>query len=132
MTAVDRTDRAAQFITKLLQLTQEKKIEWRPSSSPRDDGRTAFLADVEGKTLRLYRYQKQAETYDTGDTGSLFGASSSKRRTRMAEVTCLEVMDLGLVTYTFEGLSGLSDLYDSAAFSASNVDALIDAILEKT
>jgi hypothetical protein len=37
-----------------------------------------------------------------------------------------------VVTYTFEGLSGLSDLYESAAYSASNVDALIDAVLEKT
>ena len=129
MTALDKTSRAAQFITKLLQLTQEKKIDWRASSSPRDDGRTAFEADVEGKTLRLYRYQKEVEEH--GDTGSLFGASP-KRRTRMGEVTCLEIVDFGLVTYTFEGLSGLSDLYDSAAYSASNVDALINAILERT
>jgi hypothetical protein len=130
MTLADRTDRAAQFITKLLQLTQEKKIEWRPTGSPRDDGRTAFLADVEGKTLRLYRYQKQSEGYEVTD---FFGSSpSTRKRNRMVEVTCLEVVDFGLVTYTFEGLSVLSDLYDSAAFSASNVDALIDAILEKT
>jgi hypothetical protein len=79
--------------------------------------------------LRLYRYQKEIEEY--GDTGSLFGVITPKRRTQMMEVTCLEVVDFGLVTYTFEGLSGLSDLYDGAAYSASNVDALIDAILER-
>jgi hypothetical protein len=81
--------------------------------------------DVEGKTLRLYKYRKQVEEYD------LFG-TSLKRLSRMAEVTCLEVLDLGLVTYTFEDLSALADLYDNAAYSASDVDGFIDAILEKT
>jgi hypothetical protein len=126
MTVLDKTSRAAQFITNLLQLTQEKKIDWAASLSPRDDGRTAFVADVEGKTLRLYRYQQQVDEF--ADTGMLFPA----RRSRTIDLTCLEVVDSGLVTYTFEGLSGLSDLYDSAAYSGSNVDALIDAILEKT
>lgn len=126
MTVLDKTTRAAQFITKLLQLTQEKKIDWVASLSPRDDGRTAFMAEVEGKTLRLYRYQEQVDEF--ADTGALFPT----RRRRAIDATCMEVVESGLVTYTFEGLSGLSDLYDSAAYSASNVDAFIDAILEKT
>jgi hypothetical protein len=49
----------------------------------------------------------------------------------MVEVTCLEVLDGGLVTYTFEGVSGLQDLYESVAYAASDVDALMDAVLEK-
>ena len=125
MTVLDKTSRAAQFITKLLQLTQEKKIDWAASPSPRDDGRTAFIADVEGKTLRLYQHQLQVDEFS--DTGFLFPT----RKGRTIDVTCLEILDFGLVTYTFEGLSGLSDLYDSAAYSASNVEALIDAILER-
>ena len=125
MTA-DKTSKAAQFITKHLQLTQEKRIEWKPERSPRNDSRTAFVADVEGKTLRLYKYSRQVQEYDLGMS------LTPRARTRMIETTCLEVMDDGLVTYTFEDVSGLWDLYESVAYAASNVDALMDAILERT
>jgi hypothetical protein len=61
------------------------------------------------------------------------GVSFTPRaRTRMIETTCLEVMDDGLVTYTFQDVSGLWDLYESVAYAASNVDALMDAVLERT
>jgi hypothetical protein len=121
MTALDRITRAAQFVTKLLQLTQEKRIEWRPLPSPRDDGRTAFEAEIEGKHLRLYRYQKEADPWLTFPL-----------KGRTAEVTCLELLEGDLVTYTFEGTSGLRDLYESAAYATSDVESLMDAVLEKS
>ncbi len=107
MTTADKTSKAAQFVTKLLQLTQEKRIEWRPVPSPRDDGRTAFVAEAEGKTLRIYKYGRQIEA------------------------TCLEILDGSLVTYTFEDVSGLWDLYEMVAYAASSVEELMDAILER-
>jgi hypothetical protein len=84
---------------------------------------------LRGKRCDSTDIKREAEEY--GDAGGFFGASP-KRSTRKADVTCLEILVFGLVTYTFDVLSGLSDLYDTAAYSASNVDALIDAILEKT
>ena len=51
-------------------------------------------------------------------------------RIRKVEKTVLEVLDGSLVTFTFEGMSGLRDLYDSVSFSASKVDELMDSVLK--
>lgn len=113
------TNRAAKFVTKLLQLTTEKKIQWAVSDSPRKDGRAAFVTELEGKRLRLYRYHDEISMHP-------WAAPTAR------DGTCLEVLDVDRVTYTFESVSGLRNLYDLVSYSTSRVDELVDAVLEKS
>jgi len=125
------TDKSVKFLAKLLELTQEKKLVWKAESSPR--GTTAFECRLENGTrsLRLYRYIEDVEVYDPQPYSRIQDMLTPKApRIRKVEKTVLEVLDGSLVTFTFEGMSGLRDLYDSVSFSASKVDELMDSVLK--
>jgi hypothetical protein len=62
--------------------------------------------------------------------GYFTGRASPK--TRFIHVAILEVLDdFGQASYSFDRTTGLDDLYDSAAFSASKVGELMDSILRR-
>jgi hypothetical protein len=130
---VEKLDKSVQFVAKLVQLTQDKKIKWDGVSSPRATGdkvsRAEFLTTVEDTKLRVFEATREVVLDAT--VGILFG-SRDQSKTRMVKVPILEVLDdQGRVTYTFENKTGLGDLYQAAAYSASKVDDLIDAVLRK-
>jgi hypothetical protein len=134
----ESNDRAVQFISKLVQLTQDRKLDWESRPSPKSKEQAAFFCEVAGKKLRLYRFSEQVPNpeYDiyTAAYPSTFITLGSRppepSRTKLIHGTVLEVLDeSGRASYTFENKTGLSDLYESAAYSASKVDQLIDSVL---
>ena len=122
-------EKSVQFISKLVQLTQDGRIEWVPTSSPRDKERAAFVAEVEGRRLRIYSYAQEVEA--TAFV-TVFGINAGSGP-RLVLRPVLEVLDdLGRVVFSFEGRAGISDLYESAAYSASKVEDLIETVLAKS
>jgi hypothetical protein len=131
--AAEKPDKSVQFIAKLVQLTQDKKIEWDSVSSPRTPGdkvvRAEFVTTVDGTKLRTFETTKEVQL---DFPATVFFTTHDAPKTRSVRVPILEVLDeQGRVTYTFESKTGLSDLYEAAAYSASKVDDLMDAILRK-
>lgn len=125
----ESADKAVRFIAKLVQMTQDRQIEWE-AAEPTQGSRkfSAFEAMVKGQRLRIYKYEKQEPI--RGLLGNLIEGSSSVTTMRNLRATTLEVVNAdGKVVYSFEGKTGLSDLYESAAYSASKVDHLIDSVL---
>jgi hypothetical protein len=139
---VAEPDRAVKFITKLVKLTQERKVEWGSTSSP-EAGGTAFMAEIDGRRIRLYQYSKEVPNPDYATFASPFSVTSSAAislfgpkppppQTILQAGTVLEIFDDGgRAAYKFENRTGLRDLYESASYSAAKVDDLIDSVLGK-
>jgi len=138
-------DRAAKFLAKLVKLTQERKVRWDSTPAPEQGSDTAFVAEIEGRRMRLYQYSKEIPNPDYANyaASTLTPAittftilSSTPRveppRTVVRSGTVLELFDdSGRSAYKFENRPGLRDLYESAAYSAAKVDDLIDSVLGK-
>jgi hypothetical protein len=136
-------DKTVRFISKLVQLTQDRKIEWQSAASPEQG--TAFLAVVGGRRIRIYKFSKEVPNPDyasyasptshvtTSSFGTIFGSTSAvPPKTILRSGAVLEVFDdAGRAAYKFENRTGLSDLYESASYSAAKVDDLMDAVLGK-
>ncbi len=62
-------DKAVRFISKLVQLTQSGRLEWRSTDHPdAEAGSAALTSEINGQNLRLYRYHKEIENPDYGAT----------------------------------------------------------------
>jgi hypothetical protein len=136
-------DRTVRFISKLVQLTQDKKIQWETSSSA-DRG---FIAKINARQVRLYKYSEEipnpayaqyADPYSIYSTstitiGGLFNQQRPEPpKTIITSGVILEVYDnAGRPAYKFDSTTGLYDLYESASYSAAKVDELIDSVLGK-
>jgi hypothetical protein len=125
----EKGDKSVQFISKLVQLTQEKSITWEPTALPGSDDSSlnavAYKTEVDGKELRLYRARRELSELDP--FGILYGGDEKKR-----VVSILEVLDeFGRAVYAFQDRAGLDDLYESASYSASKVDDLMDSVLRR-
>lgn len=132
--ATDTPDRSVQFIAKLVQLTQDREIRWTVVPAPDESSSqfsSAFVSNIDESQLRIRKVRREVRVDAmVSILGSIAGSSPAK--TRMTESVLLEVLDeFGQVSYTFDRTSGLSDLYESAAFSASKVDDLMDSILKR-
>lgn len=139
-------EKAVKFISKLVQLTQDKKVAWEVASSAPRDADSAFIANVEGRTLKIYRYSREIPNPDyeayvsrqstfalTISSATLFGSKEPPEppKTVLRSGTNLEVLDGNILAYRFSNKAGLSDLYESASYSAAKVDDLMDAVLKK-
>jgi len=128
--SADSTDRSVQFIAKLVQLTQDRKMRWQsiPHPNPESSGSAAYSASIEGKELRIYKTKREVLVGLDAIARAL--GREEKRRVTQA-VTILEILDdFGQAAFTFDHITGLNDLYQSAAYSASRVDDLMDAVLK--
>lgn len=137
---VPDSDRTVQFISKLVQLTQDKKLEWQALPSSSSGG--VFLAEVDDRQLRLYKYSEQvpvpagpssnviANTFSSIAKSTGFAYSTPTMMTKSGVRLAVSGKD-GVGLYTFDDIAGLSDLYESASYSAAQVDELIDFILKK-
>ena len=128
----EKKDKAVQFIAKLLRLTQAGSIEWNPVPSPRNPDETAYTAYLEDQRVRLYQYDEEVTVWGGGGSSlaEILGSRQGPEK-RIVRSTALEILTNGLVTYTFKNQAGLSDLYESAAYVASKVEDLMDAVLGK-
>ena len=125
-------DKSVQFIAKLVQLTQDKRLRWesapRPNQSEEAPSAAAFTASIEGKNLRLYKVKREVVA---DFLSGMFGPRDAPRR-RIIWTAILEILDeFGQATFTFERTTGLNDLYESASYSASRVDDLMDSVLRR-
>jgi hypothetical protein len=125
----DTPDRSVQFVAKLVQLTQERKVRWEPVRAPREESAkavgSAFTTSIDGRSLRIYKTERETVTF-VGFLGS-FG---EEPRRRIISTPILEVLDdFHQAAYSFERLTGLDDLYDAASYSASRVDDLMESVL---
>jgi hypothetical protein len=131
--ASDMADKPVQFIVKLVQLTQDGKLRWKSARSPEQDraktGPGAFVAEIDGRRLRLYKAKR--EIVYNPLSGFIF-SPPEEPRTRIIQISVLEVLDeFDQAAYSFEDMTGLNDLYEAAAYSASKVADLMDAVLAR-
>jgi hypothetical protein len=143
------SDKTVKFISKLVKLTQAGKLEWEPERPPRQGAETSFVTEVEGRRLQIYRYSDEipnpwymypnnsiittsANIFNpSGIFNQGIAAPQDTRQTIIKSGVVLEVFKDNLSVYKFDSISGLSDLYESAAFSGAKVGELMDAILAK-
>lgn len=105
-------DKTVSFISKLVQLTEEGSVKWWAVGSQSQDSEAAFETNVEGKTLRIYRYSKVSPNpeYATYTSGSVSVTSFSifpshnlpPPKTIIKNEAVMEVVDLsGRAVYRF-------------------------------
>ena len=142
--AKEDRDKSVRLISKLVQLTQDQHIKWQVGNTA-PGAETSFVSTVEERKLRIYRYSEKITNPDyisyTSPYNLFFGSSikssgllGTARPAPPETITragiVLEVLDeMNRPVFKFENRTGLSDLYESAAYSASKVDELIDAVL---
>jgi hypothetical protein len=141
------SDKTVKFISKLVKLTQDRRVDWTTSSPPRAGAETAFTTNIEGRKLRIYRYSNEVPNpdyaYFAGSTLSpriaplttadyLYGTQRIEPpKTILRSGIVLELIEDDRAVYTFDSVTGLSDLYEGASYSASKVGDLMDAVLGK-
>jgi hypothetical protein len=141
----EERDKSVRFISKLVQLTQDRKVKWEAVTAP-PNSEAAFATDIEGRKLRIFRYSERIPNPDyaaytspgltlgsTLTTLSILGTTKpAPPETVIRSGTILQIIDAqGRSVYKFENRTGLSDLYESASYSAAKVDELMDTILGK-
>lgn len=133
-------DRAVRFISKLVELTQKRVIKWRVEDAPEKGSPAAFSSKIDGRSVRIYRFSNEvpnpryAAFADRlgGITGSFFAPSVEPPKTLMRSMTILDVLDdEGRAAYSFKNIAGLSDLLETASYSAAKVDELMESVLSK-
>lgn len=140
MTESIERDKAVRFISKLVQLTREKKIEWQATTNT--DGNVAFRCEVEKRDLLISRYARELpnpayEAYNNpASAHSVIWAFSRSEPTKTifrAGVTLdfLDPSGSGRSLYKLDNTTGLSDLYESAAYVSSKAEDLMDAVIAK-
>lgn len=125
--AAEKPDKAVQFVAKLVQLTQDNELRWESAPNPKEgtdrSASAAFTTQIDGSRLRTYKVNREVRRESPFTTGG---------RPTTIRVVLLEVLDdFDQVTYTFSGITGLTDLYESASFSASKVNELMDSVLRR-
>lgn len=129
MAELNRASKTVQFISKLVQLTQDRKINWDVAGKQGESA--AFTATVEGRKIRIFRHTEQ-RPLEVGTTGTGLGGLLGVIPRQTIRKVGLEVLDeAGRTAYSFEDVTGLSDLYESASFSASKVAELMDSVLAR-
>lgn len=112
-------DKTTQFISKLVQLTRDGKLEWEASFvTPEDSVSTAYEATIDETRLRIYRAKRRVDT----------GFTSAVAFTTGVVLEVLDEMQRSL--YSFEDKAGINDLYESAAYSAAKIDDLVNSVLK--
>ncbi|HRF07772.1 MAG TPA: hypothetical protein PL193_03895 [Xanthobacteraceae bacterium] len=120
-------DKSVQFITKLVQLTQDGNLRWTPTPAVLSSANSsAFSTVINDRKLRIYLVQPKF-VGSTSALATILGTDSASRK-----IAVLELLDdFEQPVYSFERIAGLEDLYRSASFSASGVDDLINSVLER-
>ncbi|TJV05097.1 MAG: hypothetical protein E5Y12_10060 [Mesorhizobium sp.] len=131
-------DRAVKFISKLVQLTQSKLIEWDSITAPDDKLSAAFVADLEGRRIRIRKYSKEYpnpeyERYTQSPAIAAFIVSGREPpKTVLRSGIILEVLNnKGLPIYNFDNKTGLSDLLETASYSSAKIDDLMESVLSR-
>jgi hypothetical protein len=137
-------DVSLKFIAKLVRLTSEGSLRWASTPSPVESRNAlmpvsaAFRAELDGRTMRIY--QKRTTESGLTDTGMLGGGAfgggggllGADSQSMKVIVTVLELLnEFDQVNYKFEDLAGLSDLYEAAAFSASDLKDWMEGVLNR-
>lgn len=122
------TNRTVEFVSRLVRLSQEDRIKWRPVPPSRGDKNySAFQAKIGGRNLRI-----EETTQEIEDPSSVFMLSTRVSPRLMTTSAYLDVLDEdGRVMYTLRNVAGLSDLFRSAGAAASGIEELIDSVLRK-
>lgn len=100
----DSHDKAVKFIAKLLRMTQEKKLEWSPAPTG------GFFSQIEDRRL-----------FVTRDREGLYWEYT----------LVVSPLEEGAASYSFVDTTGLDDLWESARFTASKIEELMDTVLAK-
>ena len=137
--AKDTREKSVQFISKLVQLTQDGKLKWTAESPREDETVTPLKTTLEGRTLRISKYWKIVPNPDYERWAShepfsitIYDRDREPPKTVTRSGTVLELTDdYDRVVYRLENKTGLSDLYESAAFSGSKIDDLMNVVLGK-
>jgi hypothetical protein len=137
---ISEKDKLLKFVAKLIELTQEKKMNWSlknprpPLISDPDFAGTVFAAEFKSSFLGLYRRkEKFAKGFGVGVVASvlasqLYGDIQKEWRW----VTILEITDYANnCLWTFPKISGLDDLYNAVEYFVSGVGDLIDSVLRE-
>jgi hypothetical protein len=150
------SDKTVKFVAKLVQLTQDGRCNWTAEGSATGGGAN-LTASIDGASLRIYQnsevvenplwmYVHRDELQDSLSSNYVTLSPSINvwnRRVLSPKIKedvpativrkdiVLEVLKDGIPVYRFTDVTGLSDLYDSAAFSAAKVGDLMDAVLSK-
>jgi hypothetical protein len=131
-------DKTVRFIAKLIELSQNGTIVWSPTGRG-PSNYAIFETYVDDKKLRISKDEVQPPPPPPPTTTSggllsnlsLLSLGTSFSGSRMT-LYSLDVIDnQGRVVYSFGLRAGLSDLYESAAFSASGVNDLMNSVLSK-
>jgi hypothetical protein len=124
--AAPTQDKSIQFISKLVQLTQERGLEWQPARAPSTAHGAAFTTAIDGRKLRIYKVERTILTF----RGLLNTLSEPKERVELTPI--LEILDeYEQSTYSFENRTGLDDLYEAVSSSASKIADLMESVLQK-
>lgn len=109
-------DRNTKFISKLVEVSQRGKIEWRPH---RDGG---YTSTVFGRNIRVLNVERQIPNWAASIVPGQPGKTSL--------IPVLEVLDdEGKVGFTFENVSGLRDLVYLASYHGARVNDFIEQVL---
>ncbi len=132
-------DKLIQFVIKLIELTQDGKINWYarsdssissfvPSPSPVYETSTKYG----DKHFRLY-YKRANVVIGTSSPPSGAGFKSilgKQEQDIYPSGICLEIIDdAGNNLWTFPEVSGLSDLYEAVRYRVAGVKSIIDSVL---
>lgn len=124
------------FISRLVQLTQEGKIDWQIVDT--QAGGPILSTAINDRGLRLFKYSETVSNPDYARHVAMYGGISTivfhrpvPPETIHIAGIALEILDdKGRPAYKFDDTTGLQDLYESASFRAARVDDLMDSVLE--
>jgi hypothetical protein len=111
-------------VAKLIQKTQANRLRWKPinlrSSSNNVRFTSAFITEQEGKSLRIYRIER-----DEANLASyvVVGAAAQKK-------VALEIVNSdGTVAWTFPYMESLADLLSAIEYQAAGIDEFLEGLL---
>ncbi|WP_458424953.1 hypothetical protein [Methylorubrum extorquens] len=113
--------KSVRFIAKLLELTQDGHLSWEIGAEE------SFTTNLEGRILKIHQVRRRADPAGSGKnaTRTWLGTPAFKN------VVALELLnEEGKVTFKFENVAGMRDLWQAVNFSASKVDDFIDKVLK--
>lgn len=105
----EEIDRQAAFISKLVRLSQEGKIDWKLHE------RGGFVGRVLGRDVRIFETDRPP------------GTAAFRRGFKMPVLELL--VEDGKVGYAMEDRAGLDGLLASAAYQAARVDSFMADVL---
>lgn len=139
-------DKTVRFVSQLVRLTQEGKLDWDTEGYSEATSGTAYVTSIEDRTLRLFRYSKEIPNPQYADyvnpalsTTGLINRSTAislnifrgePPKTIWHRGIVLDIIYSGRSAYRFENTAGLSDLYEVASYAAAKVEELMDKVLK--